>query len=109
MCVKVSDTVLPPITVLHITFRATDRFHTDGKEWRDWCMVKFEPGVEGDDNLLYPCTILTYFKLDKQSQEKYAVVHCSLSPLSMTKLEDEFCSKFALVSDPVRDICVVPV
>ena len=73
-------------------------------------MVKFEPGVEGDDNLLYPCKILTYFKLDKQSQEKYAVVHCSLSPLSMTKLEDEFCSKFALGSeDPVRDICVVPV
>ena len=27
----------------------------------------------------------------------------------MSKLEDEFCSKFALGSDPVRDICVVPV
>ena len=93
-------------------FRATDRFHIDGKKWHDWCMVEFEPGVEGEDNLLYPCKILTYFQFDKsldKSQEKYAVVHCSLSPLSMSKLEDEFCSKFALGSDPVRDICVVPV
>ena len=44
--------------------------YIDGKKWYDWCIVKFEPGVEGDDNLL------AYFKLDKRldkSQEKLHV------------------------------------